>query len=203
MRSSLIVGSLWTEKLTLISSDGRSARERVATMAEALQLSVDLIKEAPRRSGATRLEITLTGTPAPISDFEDAMGGDGWGSADHNPGDAVVSSILLWAHQRLRRWRRARRARKSPGLIQRTPSQPSTDHAGRNWRWTVRRGGTNDERAQRTLQRVRKRMGFCDGDMPPNAARPRSEQVRNGIQSRPPLTPWVVMAGSLSRNVVG
>jgi hypothetical protein len=108
------VSSLWTEKLTLISSDAPATRERVAAVAETFQLSVDLIDESPRRAGTTQLNITLTGTPSHISDFEDAMGGDGWGSADHNPSDAVVSSVLLWGHQRLRRWRRARRAAKSP-----------------------------------------------------------------------------------------
>jgi hypothetical protein len=102
-----------TETLTFVSPDATasSARERVEVLARDLGLTIVSLDETPHRS-STQLKITLTGPADRISDFQDATAGNGLSSTNYNPGDVIITSVLQRAHERSRRWRRARRERK-------------------------------------------------------------------------------------------
>lgn len=78
----------WTETLTLIASnrDLPSVREQIAAKAANFKLRLDGLEESPRRGSATtKLAVTLTGSPDHISDFEEAMAGDGWAKHELQP----------------------------------------------------------------------------------------------------------------------
>lgn len=105
----------YTETLKFVVADAELplVREQIAELGRELGLRFESIQERDERFGKTRLEVTTTGPVNRISDFEEAFAGDAWGSADHSPADAVVSSALSWAQRTFRRRRRARRARNA------------------------------------------------------------------------------------------
>jgi hypothetical protein len=108
--------SALTETLTIISPDDDLAlvRRQIADRAAALELGLAGIDEAPRgSSGATLLSITVVGSPERISDLEEEMASDTWGTPGHDPETAMISSTSRWARVWLRRLRRIRRAERS------------------------------------------------------------------------------------------
>lgn len=105
-----------TETLTITSpaDDLPLVRRQIAERAAALQLGLVGIEETARdSSGVTLLRITVAGAAERISDLEEEMASDTWGTLGHDPEMAVISSTARWARLWLRRLRRVRRGEKS------------------------------------------------------------------------------------------
>ncbi|HWF54583.1 MAG TPA: hypothetical protein VG223_08155, partial [Solirubrobacteraceae bacterium] len=78
------------------------------------QLGLVGIEETTRgSSGVTLLRITVVGSAEGISDLEEEMASDTWGTPGHDPEMAVISSTFRWARLWLRRLRRIRRSERS------------------------------------------------------------------------------------------
>jgi hypothetical protein len=119
----------FTETLTIVSPDDNLelVRRQITERAAGLQLGLAKVDEEPRgASGVTALNITVVGSPERISDLEEEMASDSWGTPGHDPETAVISSTMQWARVWLRRLRRIRRAEKSGRRLSRLGRQRRT-----------------------------------------------------------------------------